>query len=66
MRKMFIFLLLTIVLSVPSLAEETLETAVTAVQCATNVDEQLAELNDLSVSYASDLGKRRLGCEYDH
>ena len=55
MRKLFVFLLLAIVLSVPSFAEETLETAVEAVQSAATVDEQLAELYDLSVSYASDL-----------
>ena len=59
MRKLFIFLLLTIVISVPSLAEETLETAVEAVKSAATVDEQLAELNDLSVSYASDLENGR-------
>ena len=55
MRKLFIFLLLTVVLSVPSYAEESLENAVESMQFAATVDEQLAELNDLSVSYASDL-----------
>ena len=46
MRKLFIVLLLAIVLSAPSYAEETLETAVEAVQSAATVDEQLAELYD--------------------
>ena len=55
MRRLFVFLLLAIVVSEPSYAEGSLETAAEAVQSATTVDEQLADLNDLSVSCASDL-----------
>ena len=55
MRKLFVFFLLAFVLSEPSLADEPLETAAEAVQSAATVDEQLAEMYDLSVTYASDL-----------
>ena len=55
MRKLFVFFLLAFVLYEPSLADEPLETAAEAVQSAATVDEQLAEMYDLSVTYASDL-----------